>query len=120
MRPKPFLAALLLAGVATTALGAELYGRPLRGLTAVPIAELQRKAAEYDGKTVRVRGEVRSEKGTLLLAEGAAALRVTMKDPDAAPPRGARGATGTAEGVFHARGADGEPGLVATGVEIAR
>ena len=70
MRAGPFLAAFLLAGLTASAPGAELYGRPLRGLTPVPIAELQRKAADYDGRTVRVKGEVRSERGAFRLVEG--------------------------------------------------
>ena len=120
MRPKPLLAALLLTGLATTALGAELYGRPLRGLTPVPIPELTRKAAEYDGKTVRVRGELRSEKGAFRIVEGPAALRVTMRDPEATLPGDANGAAATAEGLFRAKGAAGEPALAATGLELTR
>lgn len=120
MRPGPSLAALLLAGLTVSAPGAELYGRPLRGLTPVPIAELHRKAADFDGKTVRVRGEVRSEKGAFRLVQGDAALRVTMRDADSALPSDATGAAATAEGVFRAKGPDGAPALEATGLELAR
>ena len=117
---RPLVAAFLLASVALTARAAELYGRPLRGLTAVSIAELARKAGEYDGKTVRVRGEVRSEKGAFRLVQGDAALRVTMRDADSALPSDATGAAATAEGVFRAKGPDGAPALEATGLELAR
>lgn len=120
MRPGPFLAALLLAGLSLSAPGAELYGRPLRGLTPVPIAELHRKAAEFDGRTVRVRGEVRSEKGVFHLADGGAVLRVTLRDADSALPSDADGASAAAEGVFRAKGPGGEPGLEATGLELTR
>ena len=85
---------LLLAGLALSAPAAELYGKPLRGLTPVSIAELNRKAAGYDGKTIQVRGTVRSEDGAFLLAEGAASLRVTMSEPGAALPSDATGASG--------------------------
>lgn len=120
MRPGPFLAALLLAGLTTSAPGAELYGRPLRGLTPIPIAELHRKAADFDGRTVRVRGEVRSEKGAFRLVEGDATLRVTMREADSALPSDATGASATAEGVFRAKGPGGAPGLEATGLELTR
>ena len=119
MRPGPLLAALALAGLTLSAPGAELYGRPLRGLTPVPIAELQRRAPEYDGKTVRVRGEVRLEEGAFRLAEGAAALRVTMRDGTALPPD-AKGASAAAEGTFRAKGPGGDPTLEATGLELTR
>ena len=120
MRPGPFLAALLLAGLALSAPGAELYGKPLRGLTPVSIAELHRKAAGYDGKTIQVRGTVRSDDGALSLAEGAASLRVTMSEPGATLPSDAAGATATAEGVFRAKGTGGGPALEATGLELTR
>ncbi len=120
MRPVPLLAALLLAGLTLSAPGAELFGKPLRGLTPVPIATLHREAAGYDGKTVRVRGEVRSGEGALYLTEGDASLRLTMRDPGTALPKDAGGASATAEGVFRAKGAGGAPALEATGVELAR
>ncbi|MHB8798203.1 MAG: hypothetical protein ACYDBY_07035 [Thermoanaerobaculia bacterium] len=120
MRPGPFLAAFLLAGLTMSAPGAELYGRPLRGLTPVPIAELQRKAADYDGRTIRVRGEARSERGAFHLVEGDASLRVTLRDADSALPSDATGAAATAEGVFRAKGPGGMPGLEATGLELTR
>jgi len=111
--------ALLLAGLTLSAPGAELYGRPLRGLTPVSIAELHRKADLFDGRTVRVKGEVLSEEKAFLLKEGAATLPVTMRDGTSLPTD-ASGATATAEGVFRARGAGGEPGLEATGLELSR
>lgn len=116
----PLLAAFLLSGLTVSAPGAELYGRPLRGLTPVPIAELRDKAAAFDGKTVRVRGEARSEKGVFHLKDGNAAIRVTMRDADSALPTDVNGATATAEGVFHAKGPGGAPGLEATGLELTR
>lgn len=120
MRPRPLLAVLLLASVALTARAAELYGRPLRGLTAVSIAELARKPGEYDGKTIRVRGEVRSESGAFHVADGPASIRVVLREPGASLPGDAGGATATAEGTFRAKGPGGGPALEATGVELTR
>ncbi len=120
MRPAPFLAALLLAGLTLSAPGAELYGRPLRGLSAVPIAELKQSPAKFDGKTVRVRGTVRSGEGAFRLVEAGAALRLTMRDADSALPSNADGAAATAEGTFRANGPDGAPALEATGLELTR
>ena len=111
---------LVLAVLALPARGAELYGKPLRGLTPVPIAELHRKAAGYDGKTIQVRGTVASVGGTFTLTEGAASLRVTMGSPGEALPLDAGGAAATAEGVFRAKGTGGGPALEATGLELTR
>lgn len=119
MRPRLILAALVLAGLALPAPGAELYGKPLRGLTPVSIADLHRKAASYEGKTVRVRGEVLNEAGTFRLTEGAASLLVTMRE-GAALPADATGAAATAEGTFRSKGPDGTPSLEATGLELTR
>ncbi len=120
MRIRLPLAAFLLAGLALSAPGAELYGKPLRGLTPVPIAELHRKASEFDGRTIQVRGTVRSEDGALSLTEGPASLRVTMSGAGVAVPSNASGASATAEGVFRARGTGGGPALEATGLELKR
>ncbi len=120
MRPRWLLAAYLLAGLALPARAAELYGKPLRGLTPVSIAQLHGKAAEYDGKTIQVRGTVRSENGALSLTEGAASLRVTLSEPGATVPSNASGASATAEGVFRAKGTGGGPALEATGLELTR
>lgn len=119
MRIARTLAALVLSTAALSAAGAELYGRPLRGLTPVPIAELHRKAAEFDGKTVRVRGEVLGGGEAFVLGEGAASLPVTMRDGTALP-KDAGGASAAAEGVFRAKGRDGAPSLEATGLELTR
>ena len=120
MRPGPLLAAFLVAGLALSARGAELYGKPLRGLTPVSIAELNRKAAGFDGRTIQVRGTVRFDGGAFSLVEGAASLRVAMSEPGAALPPDASGASATAEGIFRAKGAGGGPALEATGLELTR
>ena len=120
MKPRSVLAALLLAGLAFSAGAAELYGRPLRGLSPVAIAELREKAAAFDGKTIRVRGDVLSEDGVFFLSEREARLKVTMRDAGIPLPGDASGARATAEGVFRAKGPGGEPALEATGVELTR
>ncbi len=107
------------AALALPAAGAELYGRPLRGLSAVPIAELARNGAAYEGKTIRVRGTLAVSEKAFRLAEGGASVEVTMRDGSALPPD-ASGASATAEGTFRAKGAGGGPALEATGVELAR
>lgn len=115
----PLAAAVLLAAIALPAAGAELYGRPLRGLSAVPIAELAKNGAAYEGKTIRVRGTAAVAGSVFRLAEAGASVAVTMRDGSALPSD-ASGAAATAEGTFRAKGAGGEPTLEATGVELAR
>jgi putative intracellular protease/amidase len=119
VRLAPLLAAVALAGLTLPAAGAELYGRPLRGLSAVPIAELAKNGAAYEGKTIRVKGSVVAAGKVFRLAEGPAEIVVTMRDGSALPPD-ASGAAATAEGTFRAKGAGGGPALDATGVELTR
>ena len=116
---RPLLAAVLVAALALPAAGAELYGRPLRGLSTVPISELARNGAAYEGKTIRVRGAVAVAEKAFRLTEGEASVAVTMRDGSALPPD-ASGASATAEGTFRAKGAGGGPTLEATGVELSR
>ncbi len=117
---RPLLAAAFVAAaLALPAAGAELYGRPLRGLSAVPIAELAKNGAAYEGKTIRVRGTAAVAGSVFRLTEGGASVAVTMRDGSALPPD-ASGAAATAEGTFRAKGPDGGPALEATGVELTR
>ncbi len=117
---RPHLAAaLLVAAIALPAAGAELYGRPLRGLSAVPIAELAKNGAAYEGKTIRVRGTAAVAGNVFRLTEAGASVAVTMRDGSALTPD-TSGAAATAEGTFRAKGAGGEPTLEATGFELAR
>lgn len=119
MRPKAILAALVLAGFALPARAAELYGKPLRGLTPVAIADLRQKPAGHDGRTIQVRGKVAGG-GAFTLTDGTASLRVSLRGSGAALPSDAGGASAVAEGVFRAAGPAGEPALEATGVELTR
>jgi hypothetical protein len=120
VRLRPLIVALLLAGLAFSARAAELFGKPLRGLSPVSIAELHRKAASYEGRTIRIRGEVRTEGGAFHVAEGAASLRVTMRESGTALPKDADGASVAAEGTFRGKGPGGAPVLEATGLELTR
>ncbi len=95
----------------------EVYGRPLRGLTPVPIARLVDAPAAWDGKTVRTEGTISSVSGgTVTLEEGGKSLRVVARDGAFALPAGAVGSRAAVEGVFMATG----PRLEATGLERRR
>jgi hypothetical protein len=116
MNPLKRAGALLFAcALASSALaaGSDLYGKPLRGLSAVPLAEIAKAPERYRGKTIRVAGtagEATSSQATL--SEGAASL-VVKADGFSLPAR-LEGAHVTAEGKLQ----DGA--LVATGVEVSR
>jgi hypothetical protein len=110
----------LLAGAAALAAGsllaAELYGKPLKGLSAVPVASAVSNPAAYAGKTIRVAGVNAGEKGKPALKEGDAVLPIL---PDGFElPEDLGKARLAAEG----RLKDDPSGLVfvATGVEIRR
>lgn len=115
------LAALLLGLGALGALGAlaspaEIYGKPLRGLSAVPIPALLASPDRYAGKSVRVAGTGRKGAGGLEVAEGEAALKVVPEG--FALPDSALGARWTVEGKVRADG--GPPLLTASGIEVSR
>ena len=116
MRPAKRVAALLFAcALASRALGAgsELYGKPLRGLSAVPLVEIAKAPERYRGKTIRVAGtSAAASPSEVTLSEGASSL-VVKADGFQFPPR-LEGARVTAEGKLQ------EGALVATGVEVSR
>lgn len=109
------LAFVLLASAALAA-SSELYGRPLRGLSAVPIAAILARPADYEGKTIRVSGTHQGEKGHPALAEGGAVLLLVCDGFSL--PEDLAGARLTAEGVVRS----GEKGatFLASGVEVRR
>ena len=95
----------------------EIYGRPLRGLTPVPLARLVDAPAAYDGRTVRTEGTIAAVSGgTVTLEEGGKSLRVVAKDRAFALPANAVGSRAAVEGAFTAAG----PRLEATGLERRR
>ena len=102
------------------AAGTEVHGKPLRGLTPVPLARLVSSPGSYAGKTVRTGGRVSSvaANGAFTLEEGGKTLRVTWKDGAVALPGTAVGAAAAVEGVFS--GVGEAPFLEATGAELTR
>lgn len=107
-----FGAALLAACL--PAPGAELYGRPLRGLSAVPAAEVAKSPAKWAGRSVRVEGTLRRGAGGAFTMDGVLPVR-----PEAfSLPSSADGRVAAAEGKVVAEGDGGA--LVAAGVEIQK
>lgn len=110
-------AALLLAAAVAASLLAsetELYGKPLRGLTAVPLAELKANPDRHRDKTIRVAGTAAAASpGEVTLSEGGASLPVRT-DGSFTLPEKLAGAKVIAEGKLKG-GA-----LVATGLEVSR
>ena len=101
---------------AAFAAASELYGKPLRGLSAVSIAAVVAHPADYEGKTIRISGPNKGEKGHPALAEGGALLSLVTDGfslPDDLPD-----ARLTAEG--RVRKDEKGAAFVATGVEVRR
>ena len=113
-----FLAAVLFVLLAPAAFAAatELYGKPLRGLSAVSIAAVVAHPADYEGKTIRVSGPNKGEKGSPALAEGGALLPLVTDGFSL--PEDLADARLTAEG--RVRNSEKGATFVATGVEVRR
>ena len=109
---------LCLAASSAGAAGAELYGKPLRGLTRVPLATLVADPSPYFAKPLRVGGEGKGAKGPVVLAEDSARLPL-QTDGSFTLPEGIEGAQLTAEGRLR-RGEKDTLVFVATGVEVRR
>jgi hypothetical protein len=106
-------AALAAAG---TLLAAEVYGKPLKGLSAVSVAAAVSNPAAYSGKTIRVAGVNAGEKGKPALKEGDAVLPIL---PDGFElPEDLGRVRLAAEGRL--RDAPGGVVFVATGIEVRR
>ena len=116
--PGPFaaVAALgLLAAFAASA--ADLYGKPLRGLSPVAVAGIVKDPARYSAKAVRVEGANAGAAGRPALKEGDAILPV-VSDGSFTLPADLAGGFLAAEG--RARAADSGAVFVASGVEVRR
>jgi hypothetical protein len=114
MRHRFFLVPVLSAVIGAPVSGAELYGKPLRGLSPVPIEELARDAGRYRAKPVRVVGVASAgDTEKVTLSEGKASLLVRT-DGSFTLPANLAGVRVTAEGKL--KGSE----LVATGVEVDR
>jgi len=110
------LSLLVALAAAGTLLAAELYGKPLKGLSAVSVASAVSDPAAYSGKKIGVAGVNAGEKGKPALKEGKAVLPIV---PDGFELPGDLGkARLAAEG--HLEDAPGGVVFVATGVEVRR
>jgi hypothetical protein len=108
--------ALAAAALAASPAGAsDLYGKPLRGLTAVSVAAVVAAPGRYAAKSVRVEGKNEGSAGKPALKEGDAVLPI-VTDGSYALPEDLAGGTLAAEGRAQAR--DGGAVFVATGVEV--
>ncbi len=123
MRPVPVRAAPALAAAALAAFAAlparaaDLYGKPLRGLTAVPVAAVVAAPEKYSAKAIRVEGKNAGPAGRPALKDGDAVLPI-VTDGSFSLPSDLAGGTLAAEG--RARASDGGAVFVATGLEVRR
>lgn len=103
------------AAAAAPARAADLYGKPLRGLSPVSVAAVVAAPANYAAKAVRVEGKNEGPAGKPALKEGDAVLPI-VTDGSYALPENLAGGTLAAEGKAAAR--EGRAVFVATGVEV--
>jgi hypothetical protein len=103
--------------VATPVSAADLYGKPLRGLTAVSVAAVVAAPEKFASKSVRVEGRNEGREGKPLLKEGDSVLPI-VTDGSYELPASLSGGTLAAEGRAQAR--EGRAVFVATGVEVRR
>ena len=111
-------AALTLYAVCTASSlvsAADLYGKPLRGLSPVAVAAIVKDPARYSAKTVRVEGLNAGAAGRPALKDGDAVLPV-VSDGSFKLPQDLAGGFLAAEG--RARAAETGAVFVATGVEV--
>jgi hypothetical protein len=111
-------AALTLCAVSSAsspALAADLYGKPLRGLSPVSVAAVVKDPARYSAKPVRVEGTNTGAAGRPALKEGDAVLPV-VSDGSFKVPQDLAGGFLAAEG--RARAAETGAVFVATGLEV--
>ena len=118
--PGPFAAAaaLTLYAVAfgsASASAADLYGKPLRGLSPVSVAAVVKDPARFSAKAVRVEGLNAGAAGRPSLKDGDAVLPV-VSDGSFKLPGDLAGGFLAAEG--RARAAETGVVFVATGVEV--
>lgn len=102
---------------ALPAAAADLYGKPLRGLSPVAVRTIVQDPARYTAKAVRVEGVNAGAAGSPALKEGDAVLPI-VSDGSFKLPADLAGGFLAAEG--RARAADSRAVFVATGVEVRR
>ena len=111
----------LFAAAAALAASVEVYGRPLRGLTLVPISDLARGPERFEGREVRVAGNlVRLPGGQLGLADGKVSL--PLSTPGFTLPETSIGRRAAAEGKVQSEDKERQSParFVAAGVEVTR
>jgi hypothetical protein len=111
-----FAAAFALSAAAP-ARAADLYGKPLRGLTPVSVAAVVAAPERYAAKAVRVEGKNDGAAGKPALKEGDAVLPI-VSDGSWTLPDGLAGGSLAAEGKAQTR--EGRAVFVAAGVEVRR
>jgi len=109
--------AALAAAATTVASVADLYGKPLRGLSPVSVAAIVQDPARFSAKAVRVEGVNAGAAGRPALREKDAVLPV-VSDGSFVLPGNLAGGFLAAEG--RARTAETGAVFVATGVEVRR
>jgi hypothetical protein len=116
--PAALVALALFAALATLpARAADLYGKPLRGLSAVPMRDVVKDPGRFSAKATRVEGLNAGEAGSPALKDGDAVLPI-VSDGSFKLPGNLAGGFLAAEG--RARAADSGAVFVATGVEVRR
>lgn len=95
---------------------ADLYGKPLRGLSPVPVADVAANPEKYAAKAVRVEGENAGAAGQPALKEGDALLPIEADG--FALPSGLAGGRLAAEGKAARKG--GRAVFLAAGLEVRR
>lgn len=109
------LATLLTVGAVAVAGGVELFGKPLRGLSVVPLAEVS--AGRHQDKAIRVVGTAsKPGKEGVTISDGEATLLVQADGFSL--PGDLAGARVTAEG--RVRKGEAGPFLAASGIEVRR
>jgi hypothetical protein len=99
----------------SSASAADLYGKPLRGLSPVSVVAVVKDPARYSSKAIRVEGVNAGAAGRPALKDGDAVLPV-VSDGSFKLPQDLAGGFLAAEG--RARAAEAGAVFVATGVEV--
>ncbi len=112
------LSALLLTAALASS-PAELYGRPLRGLTPVSLADVAGSPARFLGREIRISGKAKPlPAGTLAVADGEVSVELDTRSFSL--PKIAAGVTLTAEGWVRVEEKQRSVRFIAAGVEVTR
>ncbi|MDL2718462.1 MAG: hypothetical protein PT977_11965 [Acidobacteriota bacterium] len=111
------LATLALVFAASSAQAADLYGKPLRGLSPVAVRDVVKDPAPYAAKAIRVEGLNAGAAGSPALKDGDAVLPI-VSDGSFKFPANLAGGFLAAEGRARTDGSGAV--FVATGLEVRR